>query len=81
MIFRECGRFLDGEWSYAAGGSGAIVPLPLDEKREYHTIAGLLMGICSVFQNLAKKFRWGIICLNVAGRKPSRAEGADYTAA
>lgn len=27
------------------------VPLPLDEKREYHTIAGLLMEYCSVFQN------------------------------
>ncbi len=62
MILEECGRFLDGEWSYAAGRSSEYVPLPLDEKREYHTIAGLLWNIYSVFQNLAKKFRWGIIC-------------------
>ncbi len=34
-------RFLDGEWSYATGRSVQYVPLPLDEKREYHTIAGL----------------------------------------
>lgn len=33
------------------------VPLPLDEKREYHTIAGLLMEYLQRIPKPAKKFR------------------------
>lgn len=36
------------------------VPLPLDEKREYHTIAGLLMEYLQRIPKPAKKFRWGL---------------------
>ncbi len=31
----------DGQWPYAAGDLVQYVPLPLDDKREYHTVAGL----------------------------------------
>ncbi|XPE68529.1 hypothetical protein ACNKHP_22280 [Shigella boydii] len=34
---------------------------PLDEKREYHAVAGLLIEYCSVFQNLAKKSGGGYL--------------------
>ncbi len=81
MIFRRMRTVPDGEWPYAAGRSGAICAVAADEKREYHTIAGLLMEYLQRIQNLAKKFRWGIICLKRCRWKPSRAEGTDYSAA
>ena len=36
------------------------VPLPLDEKREYHTIAGLLMEYLQRIPNLAKSSGGGL---------------------
>lgn len=35
------------------------MPLPLDEKREYHTIAGLLMEYLQRIQNTAKEVQVG----------------------
>lgn len=39
------------------------VPLPLDEKREYHTIAGLLMEYLQRIPKPGEEVQVGIICL------------------
>jgi CBS domain containing-hemolysin-like protein len=57
----------DGSWT--ANGHMPLedlvqyVPLPLDEKREYHTIAGLLMEYLQRIPQPGKRFRWATICL------------------
>ncbi len=81
MIFRRMRTVPGREWSYATGRSGAICAAAAGREREYHTIAGLLMEYLQRIPKLAKKFRWGIICLKRCRWKAMRAEGADYSAA
>lgn len=52
---------MDGQWPYAAGGLVQYVPLPLDDKREYHTVAGLLMEYLQHVPQVGKPLRLTVI--------------------
>ena len=50
------------------------VPLPLDEKREYHTIAGLLMEYLQRIPKPGEEVQVGIICLKRCRWKSHRVQ-------